>query len=364
MRTARGQTCRTWARRTAWRRRGHTLVELAVSMIATGFLLVGMASAVYIATQAAKPDAPTAAMLQGSMTAAEVLSDLRCAIALTERTATSVAFTVADRDTDDAPETIRYAWSGTAGDPLTRQYNAGPVVDVLANVQEFALDYQVKTIEEAQPPEDHESAEILLAGHETAASAADYAIKANVWIGQLIAPALPGDATAWKVTRVRFPARIHGASKGVTAVQLRFASGSAPGSTVLQQVSMPESSLGSSYAWQEFSFSGAGGISPATSLCLVLGVQTVDADLCDVQYDSGGGSDRVTSANAGTSWTYSASTSMLFAVYGTVTTQTTPDPVTRHWVLAMDVTLRTGQDASTATRTGVQLLNAPEVASP
>ena len=57
----------------------------------------------------------------------ELLADLEFALAFSEKTDHALTFTVPDRDGDFISETIRYAWSGTPGDPLTRQYNGGAV---------------------------------------------------------------------------------------------------------------------------------------------------------------------------------------------------------------------------------------------
>jgi len=129
---------------------GLTLVEVVVAIAITSILLAGMASALLIASRAADPVGPTNTVLATSMAAHDILGELRFAIAFTERTATAVEFTVADRNGDEAPETIRYAWSGTAGDPLTRQYNGGTAVNVVENVQEFQLDYDLRTVSEVQ----------------------------------------------------------------------------------------------------------------------------------------------------------------------------------------------------------------------
>jgi len=129
---------------------GHTLVEVVVAIAITSILLVGMASALLIASRAANPVGPTNTVLATSMAAHDILGELRFAIAFTERTATAVEFTVADRTGDEVPETIRYAWSGTAGDPLTRRYNGGTVANVVENVQEFQLDYDLRTVSQVQ----------------------------------------------------------------------------------------------------------------------------------------------------------------------------------------------------------------------
>jgi type II secretory pathway component PulJ len=81
--------------------------------------------------------------------AAELVTmDLSLAQSFSERTGKAVTFTVPDRDGDGQPETIRYSWSGTSGDPLTRQSNGGTVVTLAENVTRFDLDYLLKSLGE------------------------------------------------------------------------------------------------------------------------------------------------------------------------------------------------------------------------
>ena len=155
-------------------------------------------------------------------------------------------------------------------------------------------------------------------------------------------------------------ARICGAAKGITAVQLRLPVGGKPGPTVLDEVPMEEAGLGEAYLWQEFAFSNASGLSPTQGLTLVLAMIKKDTHLADIQYDAGGGEDMLTTSNAGSSWTQHHH-SMLYYVYGTVTTTTTPDPVVREWLDAVGITLRVGEESSARVDTAVQILNQPEV---
>ena len=50
-------------------------------------------------------------------------------------------FTVADRNGDLSDETIRWEWSGTPADPLTRKVNGGAAVNMLDDVYDFTLAY-------------------------------------------------------------------------------------------------------------------------------------------------------------------------------------------------------------------------------
>ena len=135
------------------RRRAFTLLELAVGSLVTSILMVGLGSTIYIATRAGDPDVGSLRDCQESSAAAfDITAELQFAQSFTERTATSGKCTVADRNGDTKPETIRYAWSGTPGDPLTRQFNGGVIVNAVENVQVLSLTYSVKSIAEPTPP--------------------------------------------------------------------------------------------------------------------------------------------------------------------------------------------------------------------
>ncbi len=119
---------------------GYSLVELVVAMASSTVLMGGLASTLYISSQALDvDDSATADTSRAAEVLADLTADLRHARRFSERTATAVTFTVPDRDGDLRSETIRYAWSGTPGDPLTYQTNGGSVVTLADNVQSFNL---------------------------------------------------------------------------------------------------------------------------------------------------------------------------------------------------------------------------------
>jgi len=128
--------------------RGLTLVELLVSIAVTAILMLAIGSAMLIATHAF-PDVGSAASatIVASEVAEQLTTELQYAVSIISRSEKMVEFTVADRDTDEVPEVIRYQWSGIAGAPLTRQYNGGSVVEVLDSVQEFNLSYDLEIIQ-------------------------------------------------------------------------------------------------------------------------------------------------------------------------------------------------------------------------
>jgi prepilin-type N-terminal cleavage/methylation domain-containing protein len=121
-------------------RAGFTLIELMVALASSTLLVAGLSSAIYISSQALDLDSSTSRQSAvASEVLAELTADLSLAHSFSERTATAVTFDVPDRDGDLHPETIRYAWSGTPGDPLTYQYNSGSEITLATDVQSFDL---------------------------------------------------------------------------------------------------------------------------------------------------------------------------------------------------------------------------------
>ena len=127
--------------------RGFTLVEMVLSMAVMTVLLGGIASALLIAGRAVPSSATPASLTVDAYYAADRLaSELYAAQTITARSATSITFTVADRNADANPETIQYSWSGVVGQPLNRQYNGGTAGAALDNVYQFNLAYATQVI--------------------------------------------------------------------------------------------------------------------------------------------------------------------------------------------------------------------------
>ncbi len=347
-------------------RLGYTLVELVVSTAIMAVLAGGMVSAILVATRAV-PDGthPSSAIVKATQAVDRIAGELMYAESVMQQSVTAVDFTVADRDADDAPERIRYAWSGTPGDPMTRQYNDGAVTEFVRDVNEFALAYDLQVTTE-QVPTENETLEMPLIGYEHWESLADFSIDANNWAGQYFLPDLPADTLSWSVTRVRFRAKMRGQNDGVTMLQLRPATtGNLPSSTVLEERPMYESDLTDTYLWQEFTFSNVSGLAPSQGMCLVLQFVSADSHSCNVQYQSYGawmfGTNLVRTASAGSSWISETDQSMLFHVYGTVTTPGSPETVNVYSLRGVDITLRVQDQPTASVQTSVEVLNGPEV---
>lgn len=131
------------------RRRAFTLVELSVSVLVLGILAVGMTSAILLSTHALPgKKTPQTRSMEGAAILQQIAADLAFATTIPQRTANTLTFIVHDRGHGPAgSESIHYTWSGTAGSPLTRQYNGNPASIVADDVHLFQLTY----IEEAVP---------------------------------------------------------------------------------------------------------------------------------------------------------------------------------------------------------------------
>jgi hypothetical protein len=124
------------------RRAGFSLLELLLTLTITTIILGGMGSIVLLAGRTTRTAAGSSTpIMEAGHVLADLTADLRLAVTISERTATSIQFTVPDRDGDGGLESIRYAWSGAPGDPLTRQYNGGLPVVVTEDVHALDLTF-------------------------------------------------------------------------------------------------------------------------------------------------------------------------------------------------------------------------------
>jgi len=350
---------------TCQRHPGFTLVELLVSIAVTMVIVVGLSSSMLIASRAMpNADNPADAALAAGAAAEELAAEIQYAISIKSYSSTTIEFNVADRNADKVPETIRYEWSGTIGDPLTRQYNDGSVVDILDDVQEFNLSYDLEPLSRDVTGE-NESAETRLISYDSDEYLTEYQIRPSAWYGQYFLPSLPGDAVSWKVTRVEFFACVDHTPVAKAGIQLRLATeDNRPGNIILEQRELLEVTLHDNYLKQEFTFSNVSGLAPNQGLYLVMtclsgsyparlrgqykGVNTPNIMLA-------------CSSNGGDSWWTFNDDSLLFAVYGTVTTLGPPQIQNTYTLESIGITLRTGDNEQTTVLTGIKTPDQPKV---
>lgn len=348
--------------------RAFTLIEIVMSMAIMSVLFVAIGSTLVVASYAVpKQNDLNDRILQSSKVLQQLIDELQTAIHVTERTATAVNFTVADRNGDGLLERIRWAWSGTSGDPLTRQYNGNTVTNVAENLRHFSLTYTLtnKTEQYPGPENDVESAEVELSSHTTISGIENHEnVKSNLWHGQHFVPVLPPEAISWKVTRVLVMARNSGSSGGEARVQLRTSTAdNTPTNTVIEEQPMLESNLDTNYRWEQFTFNSTSGLAPGKGLCLVL--QWISGDTPATIQHNEFGSGSIETVDAGATWGHEADEAMLHYVYGTYTTpgSTTIQTIDRQYVRSVDIALQCTDDVSSRLVTAAPLLNQPEVLS-
>ncbi len=296
---------------------GFSLVELVTSLTIISILLVAMGSAIVIAARGLPdPTSPLAEKVDAAEVVRELANEVTYATAVLTASPTELEFVV---NRNGAPTTISYSWSGTPGDPLVRQYDAGTPVNVLDSVQQFNLDYELgsEAIVVAALPV--EGVEIELAKYPTASVSTAFQIQKKNWIGQYFQITLPADTISWRVTRLVFRAMEDGPANGQTLVQLRLADDitQLPTNTILEQSTMVEADLTPSMTWREFAFSNVVGLSLTDHICLVLEWVT-SKNSAVIEYDTAP-SGRLTTSDAGANWNVDSGNSMLYYLYGKVT---------------------------------------------
>ena len=311
---------------------GHTLLELLLSTAVVSIIMGAVVSTMLIAARAMN-DSAAVAIAETGDALGQVKTDLSLAQEFTEREANTVTMKVPDRDGDNQAETIRYSWSGQAGDPLLCEYNGGSASIVAGNVHHFNLSYTLRTVavggSGGSSPQ--ESDVMVLMQHDNAPGGRmrSYEIRPNRWCAQYFKPPLPADALSWKITRVRFRGREAGdVDDGSINVQIRTADGNRkPTSTVLATAIVREPSpLGSSYAWIDVDLGPVAGLDPDQGYCIVVAYRDGSSRAARIEYEERGNpmpsnTHWMTSGDQGSSWSNpSSNKDMRFGVYGTVTT--------------------------------------------
>lgn len=341
-----------------------TLLEVVLCVAVLVLMVAATHSVTSIAARASATSTSTTGAtldVQAAMTVID--GELRYALTVTELTSTNnaaaITFTVPDRTGDGSPDTVRYSWAG-AGTPLQRTFNGGTPVDLIPALQEFTLARDARV--EPNPQTWTYGPETLLWSYDSNANLLTQTITSTAWLGQSFSPTLPANATAWSITRVKFQARAHNSSAGQTNVQLRTTDSSKlPASTVIQQVTLLESSLTSNYAWTQVNFSGVTGLAPGQTLAFVFKwiSDNESADVLIQGSNANGGAGTAIFGTDSAGWTSQAGKDVLLYIYGAV--QTPDPPTSRSFLTGLRVIARPGTDKRTKTAARVQVLNQPEI---
>jgi hypothetical protein len=352
-------------------------MELVVAITISGVLMVGLTSTLYVASRAVNLSGPPRAALDASGAESNVLGELQYAVSFTERSNHAVEFTVADRNGDDADETIRYAWSGAAGDPLTRQYNGREPVTLVEDVQEFDLNYVIQeSAETTNSVAAVDSGEVLLASFEGwTGILPNHAWKVAICSEYLVVD-VPQDVTQLTITRVELQMKQLVGGFGDKLVAIHYpSSGGGPepdlGARIGSQSVKANADLPVGGGWTEFAFSDVVIDDPPSEFCIVVDGTSVLAGSVLFYSHAGAPTDTpvgLWSSNGGATWDPSTARNqndMLFRLYGSYQTPGTGSGgLTRYFITRVNSTLRVGSAPESRIDGGVRILNAPEVAAP
>jgi len=332
---------------------------MTVAMAVMTILMGSLASAILVASKSIEPPSSTVdSNRQAAEAANQITEDAAYAINFTERTRKSITFQVPDRDGDNMPETIRYAWSGTSGNPLTYEYNGGSAVTMLEDVRQFDLSYLLTTTgpppgacclpdgscvlipkTECEATTDTiyegdgstctkcpvESSEQVLISRDwsKAGDIQNYLVKDNAFCSEYFKPMLPANTLWWKITRVQVKIKRNGTHKGILNIGITNAdAGNKPVSAApLASVSFDALTMPTTYYWQECLLTLAK-LDTSKGYCLVASTVSTD-DPAHVAFDGKGTSmDMAWSIWNGSAWSVPVTNkAMEFYVFGTITTQ-------------------------------------------
>ncbi len=298
-------------RRKSRSRRALTLVETVMASMVMGIVVASTMSAAHIVLSGASSlEAKNNATNDLALAMLRLRNELRFALTITELTDKTISFTVFDIDGDDVDDILRYAWSGTTGDPLTRQINMDSPTTLVQNCTRFDLQADVGELKQNLGPA--WSPETLIAAHDTCPNNYSQVLATlntnhRRYLAQSFIPEASG-ATKCKITRARISLRVD--SSGVDEellVTIREANKYySPAPTVLSQAIVPYADLPTSQQWCEVGFSNQPEIPTGSIICLVIsGGATSDAHvgfnyLLSGSYDDG--TTMFASNDAGVGW--------------------------------------------------------------
>jgi prepilin-type N-terminal cleavage/methylation domain-containing protein len=307
-------------RRAGVTRAGMTLAELSVSLAVIATLMVATGSVMVLTGRSVSITAAQAAESRIDDLVSTMASEQRMALTVTQSTPTSVTFTVADRDGDGVPETIRYAYSATTKE-LTRQVNAGAPVVVAKDVTKFNVAPTTKTVSAAAPVPDIESTtDDILYSHENGTTGA-FSMSTLNWCAQSFIAKFPrADVKTWRVTQVQIMGTRTVGATGSWTVGLYAASGSTPNMlTLIDKKTLAATSLPTGTpGWSPvITFTNDHQLSPSDRYCVV--ISQSGSAVGSVSFDSASTDATGVWSNSGTGgtlWTGSTTRDMRIRVMG------------------------------------------------
>ena len=345
------------------RRRAFTLVEVLLALALATVVLSALQSLIMISGRAI-PDADgVQASAVGASNALERLTtEVSVAVEVLEVTSTSITFSVNDWTGDDKVETIKYAWSGFAGDPLLRAVNGGLAGVLVDSVQSFSLTAETSSLDVDIGGTEAKLEGATVQSMDVLNIIPDEVSRTKAY-AQRIVPDLPAYTVEWEVKDVSIWVRSGDDSEGKLIVELRHfdtATG-LPGTTVFKKKEYETKSLTNSLTRIDLSFDSPK-FGPRENLCIVVRAEETGVSCVLVTgppLTTPGSRSGLTSSDGGSTWSKTLNWAIRNEVTADIWTDTGREG-TRITLDALQSTLATGSPLTTVTRT-VRPFSTPEV---
>lgn len=311
--------------------RSFTLVELVLAIGLAAILLIGLQSAVLMASKAVPQPLGATADPQAQTAALDRLAfDLSYAKVITQLQANSITLVVSDRNGDANDDQIVYSWSGVSGDPCLRTMNAAPPESLVMDVKAFAIAPVTEVV--ASESTYIDSNETLLAVHNSSSNRSEMSLDAATWIAQSTPVTLPADAVDFRTTRLRLLVEKPSGNSGITTVHLRSFRQQLPTPRTLATATFLASSLSGNLAWYSWPLVSSRSLDPNEPIGLVIW-PSASPPSCGICYRSGGAPASVgrwgISSNQGATWTATTGRALLYELWGVYRTRVSGPASTR-----------------------------------
>jgi len=332
-------------------RSAFTLVEMVVALAIASFVLMAVASLIGLSARSIPPPngVQEVAISTGDFLA-RLAADAAVAQSVTETEAHAITFVVSDPDGMALADTVRYVWSGVAGEPLARIVNGTDRAEMLPSVSSLTFGYSF-----ADVPTFARLVRATDASSSLQSSLASVSTSREVGgtiYAQVVAPTLPADAVAWTLERVTLSLGPSGLLFPTTVtVEIRGCDGSGlPTDAVYASATRSESMLGFLGllpGHETFTFTGVT-VPASEKLAIVIRCSGGDGT-ASAGAASGSGwpadAPAMASTDGGASWTTTTAVVLGHAATGTVT-RLSGGESTRHIVSRLSVSLEAGLEST------------------
>ncbi len=350
------------------RRHGFTLIEVSVGLIASSFLLLGMAGSLYVATQANRVDlGPFRNSSQAAYALDEVTRELSYATAVRSvMAARSVEVDIPDRTGDGVADVLRYEWSGTAGAPLQRVFNGGAATSVMPALQAFNLQPTSRTVtEQAIGTITASSGEIRWYDKSSGWFEETASLDWGAGLGTDFLPKLPEGAQTWTLTKVDVRCESSGTESGVAKARVWTADANRKPATLLSEATINEWNLDDNLNWYTVSFSPTPAFFASQRACITFQYHSGSGTVMRLEYDNFGFQPywMLATDSGGTSWSQMAEKALFLRVHGTCTYATGGVvDVTKAYHTTLGLEAQAGSDTTTRMSSSARYRNRLEAA--